>query len=627
MKPDNILSARLKKFAELDGTSAERLSVALEMRFAPPKPPLPDPGAGRKAAAWLKEFESPPDIVILPGIGRPGRVESMLELLPETSKVLVIEREYQAAAGFFLRYPVEDLVEQGRLRMALGEDPDVALANLLAVMDMPKCPSLGIFSFPELPAEDIKLYESILKKIRDGIRANLMNMCTLATHGPLWQYNTIRNLPILISNPGVSQLADIFTNRPAIVVAAGPSLNKALKQFRNIADRFVIISVGTALKPLRKAGVKPDIVVTVDASRLTGAQFDIRCNNLYLACSSIAFPEVLPKFKGIFSGCINVNPVGKWISSFGDEKGAIYSGGTVSATAIDLAVKMGCNPVICTGLDLCAAADGTSHADNTMYHGHHEKEGSLIPTPGNYRETVYTNKQFFVYRELISAYVRNHTETRFINATDDGARIEDMELRPTSDIPSFAAEPRDSHAMIRNRYESWTQPETSSACAEIEKVIQLLGEIREGATEAAMITNELIVMMRSPSRENENDVRQKLDALNAFDEKIIDQRESSLVIDMSLRPIYYMMGKKLERPNERCSDAVAANIQSRNLYKQMVGAAAWTEKLLEIALKEIRSELPPSVVAPDLHSKEICNNNNMEILPCPARKHTEALIS
>ncbi len=627
MKLDAHLSTRLKKLAEFDSFLAGKLSMALEMRFASSNPEPKDPDAGRKAAAWLAGFESPPDIVILPGIGQPGRVEALLELLPETSKTLIVEREFQTAAGFFLRYPVENLAEQARLRMALGEDADVIEANLLAIMDMPKCPSIGIFDFPELPAEDLKFYESALRKARDSARCDLMNISTLATHGPLWQYNTIRNLPLLVSNPGIKRLANLFPDRPALVVAAGPSLNKALGQFRNIADRFVIISVGTALKALLKAGVKPDIVVTVDASRLTGAQFDTRCDNLYLACSSIAFPEVLPKFKGIFSGCINANPVGKWVGSLGDEKGTIFAGGTVTATAIDLAAQMGCNPVICAGLDLCMAKDGSSHADNTMYHGQRMKDSNLIPIPGNYRETVYTSKQMFVYRDIISSYTKHHPEIRFINATDDGARIEDMELRPTSDMPSFAGDPRDNYAAIRERHESWPRPEMTKACAEIEKVMEQLAEIRNGAVEAAMITNELIVMMRSPIRENEEEVRRKLETLNEFDEKVMAQREASLVVDMSLRPIYYTMGRKLERPNERCSEAVAANIQSRALYKQVAGAATWTEKILAVALGEIRTELPLRPMAQNLHSEDINDINNSETIPCLAPKHIEALIS
>ena len=48
----------------------------------------------------------------------------------------------------------------------------------------------------------------------------------------------------------------LFAGKPALVLAAGPSLDEALKVIPRIRNGFVVISTGTALKPARRAGIR-----------------------------------------------------------------------------------------------------------------------------------------------------------------------------------------------------------------------------------------------------------------------------------------------------------------------------------------------------------------------------------
>ena len=51
---------------------------------------------------------------------------------------------------------------------------------------------------------------------------------------------------------------------PAFIVSAGPSLDKNIDELKNIKGRGVIMAVDTAIKPLLKKGIVPDIVASVD---------------------------------------------------------------------------------------------------------------------------------------------------------------------------------------------------------------------------------------------------------------------------------------------------------------------------------------------------------------------------
>ena len=50
-----------------------------------------------------------------------------------------------------------------------------------------------------------------------------------------------------------------------IVVAAGPSLNKNIKELKKAKGKALIIIVDTAIKPLLNAGIVPDMFFIVDA--------------------------------------------------------------------------------------------------------------------------------------------------------------------------------------------------------------------------------------------------------------------------------------------------------------------------------------------------------------------------
>lgn len=541
-----------------------------------------------KIRHWLAENEKAPDIVIVPGIGAGNKIEGLLSLLPEETKILLLEQDISRAKELFLRCNIEDYVKENRLKVALGSDETHIETQLLPMLDMPKCPTIQILDSADLPADDQKFYESVLHKIRNNIRVHVTNVCTLVTNGPLWQYNTIKNLPRLISEPGINQLDNLFPGKPAIIVAAGPSLNRVLPVLHEISKKFVMISTGTGLKSLRAAGIKPDLVVSVDASKKTGEQFTIECGDLFLACSWIIYPPILPKFRGIFNGCINLNPIIDWAASFNEPKGIIFAGGTVTATAIDLAVKMGCNPVITVGLDLSVAEDGTTHADHTMYHGERYKTEQLMTAPGNYRETVFTTGQFFVYIKIISSYVEHHKNTRFLNVTDAGAKIKGMELHPVAELNGLGCEHLDAFAKIREKYETYNPPAATNALVEIKKIIDQMEEVKTNAVQAAMICNELIMAFHSPYGRDKTLVHQKLGDLKEIDDRIMTAKESSAVLNMSLRPIYYAMGGNPgKEEKQRYSGAIVEYRRSRQLYEQIAGAAKWTRELFLEAVDKI----------------------------------------
>ena len=80
----------------------------------------------------------------------------------------------------------------------------------------------------------------------------------------LWKNNFQANLSAIQKNPGVIALTQKFKDIPAIIVGAGPSLDKNINLIGRAQGHSIIISSDAALKPLLSQGVVPSIVVSLD---------------------------------------------------------------------------------------------------------------------------------------------------------------------------------------------------------------------------------------------------------------------------------------------------------------------------------------------------------------------------
>src|SRR5437764_344282 len=76
--------------------------------------------------------------------------------------------------------------------------------------------------------------------------------------------NTLTNLPVIAREANAGALFDGFSDVPAIIVSAGPSLDRNIPKLRKFHDRGLMIAVDTALRPLLGAGIYPQLVVSVD---------------------------------------------------------------------------------------------------------------------------------------------------------------------------------------------------------------------------------------------------------------------------------------------------------------------------------------------------------------------------
>ena len=187
---------------------------------------------------------------------------------------------------------------------------------------------------------------------------------TLAVKLQDWFDHSLQNIIAYVRHPTVDALADAFQGVPAVIVSAGPSLDKNIATLADYRDRALVISVGTSLRKLDRLGIVPDLAVAIESNDITNQFKDISfLPEVFTALNLNSFPGLwsLP-FRGIF-GFTGGAADNRWMMQcLGRENTRIAVGGSVSNTAFAIASLMGVDPVILIGQDLSYSESGELHA-------------------------------------------------------------------------------------------------------------------------------------------------------------------------------------------------------------------------------------------------------------------------
>jgi hypothetical protein len=392
-----------------------------------------DPHA--EARHWLEssfEGRSIPPVVAVLGCGMGYVVDALEAKAPDTT-VLVIEPSPVLAQLFLERRDWSPRIRAGRLFLFVGPDYAVSseAAAQLAACDQ-KPPVLAHAVLARLSPKRLADAWQQIERRRFGLAANAEARRRFA--GP-YLLNTLRNLPALQDEANVAALDGAFDGRPIFVVGAGPSLDANLTTLTRIRDRGVLICVDTALPPLMRHGLVPDVVVAIDPSELNARHVTTRRPDArtWLVAEGSISPHALARFPGrIFGYRVAVHHPWPWLIEHGLDRGLLRAWGSVLITTIDLASRMGADPIILFGCDLAytggrSHARGVAHEEIWALHGFDRDEQSaktlaaadtVVTRDALDGTPVRTLPHLLEFRDWLVAHLPPHR--RIINATGAG---------------------------------------------------------------------------------------------------------------------------------------------------------------------------------------------------------------
>ena len=228
-----------------------------------------------------------------------------------------------------------------------------------------------------------------------------------------------------------------FGGHTAVLLAGGPSLDDILPWVRQHRDNLLVVAVSRIARRLLEEGIQPDIVCTIDPTRLS---FDVSREMLNFDPQQVllvnayhTYPPLLSQWRG---DSLFLGPAFPWSAEAQDDNLPV-TGPTVSNTAIALLMEMGVARIIFAGLDLCTRPDGTRYAtgSNESQAGHSlgmvglrvpTNAGGMSDTSEDFMQSIHD-----IGRQAAAAREQN---IRLINPSPHAARIEGIEYLPLQAI-------------------------------------------------------------------------------------------------------------------------------------------------------------------------------------------------
>ncbi|MCY9692360.1 motility associated factor glycosyltransferase family protein [Paenibacillus alginolyticus] len=259
--------------------------------------------------------------------------------------------------------------------------------------------------------------------------------------------NTVNNIENVINSYPLDLMKERLSKIPAVCVAAGPSLEKNISVLKQMKDHVVVIAVDTIAERLRKEGIVPNFVCSMERgeevyeSFYKGKTFD---EKTILIGLSLLDPRIIREFEGGKSVVSPAQmPFDNWLKDSFSNLTFLDSGHSAAHLNYSLAVHLGCDPIILVGQDLAYGSVGSTHAKGTYDENEyikqrsdlnqfHEKE-MKFSVPGFYGGEVLTNRWWVLFRQWFEENIPKHPN-KGINATEGGAFIKGAEHLSLIDV-------------------------------------------------------------------------------------------------------------------------------------------------------------------------------------------------
>lgn len=215
---------------------------------------------------------------------------------------------------------------------------------------------------------DTENFDSLVKKLQDIVGTYSLNLkYTQERFYPALKM-LLQNIKDLTNEIPLATLKNTYQGKTALVISAGPTLDRNIETIKKYRKNVVIITVGTALKTLIEHGIKPDflcIIETFDSSRQLE---NVDLSDVNFITEPYSHPILRRfKYKNTFLHISSNMPVNEfWTEVSGESSDEYISKGTVSYTALNTARILGCSKIILVGQDL-AYIEGQCYSKDSTY--------------------------------------------------------------------------------------------------------------------------------------------------------------------------------------------------------------------------------------------------------------------
>ncbi|MCI9078499.1 MAG: motility associated factor glycosyltransferase family protein [Lachnospiraceae bacterium] len=543
----------------------------------------------KEAEKWADqyEFHNLSISVVMFGMGNALFVREMLNRLKPDASVYLFEPDLSVFLYVLNNINIVDILEDKRVYLFINNINEREFSDLLqSDMDWVAVPTQIICNHPVYDKVYDEEFVGFLRVVHGANKMAKVNIDTEKHMSITLVDNAIRNLKYIKESNYVSEfIGKIPEELPAVIVAAGPSLDKNIDELKRAEGKAFIFATDTAVKYLLQHDIKFDAIITIDAKKGVWHLRDERCHNVPMFCVLEAKSNLMDMHIGRkiwFRGSVYMYDL---YSRFNREFPGYNSGGSVATAAFSLCVSMKFKNIVLIGQDL-AYSGGVTHAGGVVRNVQGDKEGrELVESIDGGK--VWSRYDWLIYLEWFENSIRDLKDINVIDATEGGALIHGSKVMALSEvIDEYCKEEFSFNDMLDKMPYTFSDEEYSEVKDNIIHLRKEFNDIKQKSKEGIKAAEKVISIINKGEDNPVNEAKnlKKVDKINKF----LAKQDAYSILDVY---ITNSVSKDLQTVN-MLSDDEDENMKktleiSVSIYKALIEAVDSLTPVLEETLEKL----------------------------------------
>lgn len=477
------------------------------------KEAAPANNTGTEAESYLEKIpESSTGVVILLGIGSGNIPLEIIKKRQKISKLLLYDlnpAEFRQNLSFRDFSP---LLEDQRVVINIAPFPALEETLNQAAVAIQLEDTHFLKLLPSFAAEPG--YHALSDSLYPILNRYNVGGATAMQTGRTFLKNRLQNLEVIQHHRLLDELQDKFTQVPAILVGGGPSLNKNIRQLKEIGTNALIIAVDSTLPALTANGIRPHFISTLDPDEVIYekmADCAPSAHDVSLLCmlqTATTIPKTFPA-KQVFWG-LGDSITEQWLAPILGAKVCTDEALTVANLSLAAAITMGANPIIFVGQDL-AYTNFETHAAHTVLDNKDfldslkNGKDDLVWVKGINGGQVPTDRGFFSAKNHFESLISKNSGNTYINATEGGAHLEGTTALPLADtIEKYCATQLEIPQRLETIFRNTSPPQIKNFAAEGKNVLRQAKELHKIAVNSKKINQTALKQIRNHRKNKKN---------------------------------------------------------------------------------------------------------------------------
>lgn len=478
----------------------------------------------QEAEKWADQFDfnNIKVSVVMFGMGNCIFVRELLKRVKDDCVFFLAEPDFNIFLFNLIHQDMTDILLDSRVMLFVSEINDNDL-----FMDMQRkihwsmLPTQIICNHPVYDRIYKEKYNEFMTMVDKFIILESAHKNTNAYMGKQGVLNTIKNMRYIRESNYINDyIGDIPEDVSAIIVSAGPSLDKNIDELKRAEGKSFIIATDTAVNSLLKHDIKFDAAITIDPRKDPELMSDPRCSDIPFFTVSEGHYIMLEFNKGRkiwIRGSIFVNTLYRKYKKIFPEYNV---GGSVATAAFNVCLTLKFKRIVLIGQDLAYSGEAT-HAGGVHMDAAFEDSGTkwVESIDG---EKIRSRDDWIIYLDWFEEIIRKLDDVEVIDATEGGALIHGTKIMTLSDvIDKYCCKEFSFRKIIDEKPYTFTDEEYMEVRKDILHLEREFNNIKERAAEGKKAADALcrIIISGNRSQKKEEKYKKIIRKTNNFIEK------------------------------------------------------------------------------------------------------------